>query len=37
MYGLTPNGMTGAVVMGKVGWLNEEGFELAGGCRIGEG
>ena len=37
MYGLTPNEIPGAVVMGKAGWLNEEGFELVVECQIGQG
>ena len=29
-----PNGMTGAVVMGKAGSLKEEGIKLVGGCWV---
>ena len=29
--------MTSAVEMGKAEWLNEEGFELVVGCKIGQG
>lgn len=34
--GLTPDEVTGAVMMGEAGWLDEEPMNLVGGCWVVE-